>query len=101
VTERCVAEAARSRPGAETIRAEPRDPGAGPVAVAVAVERAERIRSAVADLPARLRRPVLLHFVEGLSYREIARILGVGLGTVSRRIDRAITILRRALGGEP
>ena len=64
-------------------------------------EDARRIRAAVAGLPIGLREPVLLHFVEGLSYRQIAAVLGTGLGTVARRMERALASLQRSLGGEP
>jgi RNA polymerase sigma-70 factor (ECF subfamily) len=101
VAERCVAGVARTGPPAEPLVAEPVDPAGGPVATAVATERSQRLRHALAELRPRLRTPVLLHFVEGLSYREIARTLGVGLGTVARRMERALAVLRRALGGEP
>ena len=100
VTERAAADVARRGivPGCD--RAERVDPGDGPVAVAVACERAQRVREAVDALPGRLRRPVFLHFVEGLTYREIAATLGVGLGTVARRMDRALAALRRDLEDE-
>jgi RNA polymerase sigma-70 factor (ECF subfamily) len=99
---RCAADA--SRHGArETspLLEEPPDPAAGPVAAAVAVERAKALRAALDALPARLREPILLHHVEGLSCREIATALGVGLGTVARRLERARSTLRRRIGGEP
>ena len=76
------------------------DPARGPVETLVAAERTARIRTAVDALPAKLREPVYLHHVEGLPYRAVADMLGVGLGTVSRRIARAHSILRRNLGGE-
>jgi RNA polymerase sigma factor (sigma-70 family) len=101
VAARAAADAARRGIGPEPLRDDPVDRGAGPVAVAVATERARLVREAVSGLPERLRRIVLLHFVEGLRYREIASTLGVGLGTVARRMERALGVLRRNLGGEP
>jgi len=79
----------------EAVSAEP-----GPPEAAAREERARRIRDAVAGLPSRFSEPVLLHFVEGLSYREIAATLGTGLGTVARRMEKALGVLRRTLGGE-
>lgn len=74
------------------------DSARGPVETLVAAERVARIRAAVDALPAKLREPVYLHHVEGLAYRAVADVLGVGLGTVSRRIQRAHSILRHRLG---
>ncbi len=76
------------------------DPRAGPSAAAESAERARQVRAAVEALPRRWREPVYLHFVEGLAYREIATVLGTGLGTVSRRMRRALDTLRARLGEE-
>ena len=76
------------------------DLAAGPVETLLAVERAQRIRSAVAALNPSLRECVLLYFVEGLTYREIATLTGVGLGSVARRIRRGLTVIRTALESE-
>lgn len=70
----------------------------GPVETAVRLERRQVIARAVEALPAKLREPVMLHFVSGLGYREIADVLGVGLGTVSRRMRKALGRLRPQLG---
>ncbi len=101
IAARCAADAARN--GArETspLVEEPVDPSRGPAAVAVATERAQALRLALDALPEKLRAPILLHHVEGLSFREIATVLAVGLGTVSRRMERARAVLRRTLGGD-
>ncbi len=63
------------------------------------VERSRTVRDAVTALPTRQRDVVLLHFVEGLSYREIARVQEIALGTVARRMKRALSALKQALGG--
>jgi RNA polymerase sigma-70 factor (ECF subfamily) len=76
------------------------DDARGPVETLVAAERTAQVRDAVEALPAKLREPVYLHHVEGLPYRAVADVLGVGLATVSRRLSRAHSILRRQLGGE-
>jgi RNA polymerase sigma-70 factor (ECF subfamily) len=80
--------------------AERADTRRGPVETLVAAERSERVRAAVDALSPKLREPVYLHHVEGLAYRAVADVLGVGLGTVSRRIARAHELLRERLGGE-
>jgi RNA polymerase sigma-70 factor (ECF subfamily) len=96
---RCAADA-RGRPEAVDIgRLEPVDPAAGPAEILVAVERSQAVRDAVGALPQRQRDVVLLHFVEGLSYREIARVSRIALGTVARRMERALGSLKQALGG--
>ena len=97
ITLRCVARAAPAP--APPTRERP-DAGPGPVETLVAAERAQRVRGAVARLSARLREPVFLHFVEGLSYRAIAGMTGMGIGSVSRRINRALEILRVRLEDE-
>ncbi len=99
---RCAADTARRIPaGLSPAAAEPVDPGMGPAGAAEAAERARGVRVAVATLPLRLRVPVLLHYAEGLSCREIAAATGAGLGTVSRRLRKALGILRSRLGETP
>ena len=41
---------------------------------------------------------IVLRYLEGLSYNDIAEILGCSLGTVKSRLNRAHAALRRALG---
>ena len=55
------------------------------------------VESALATLPPDFRAAVVLCDVEGLSYEEIAEILGAKLGTVRSRIHRGRALLRRAL----
>jgi len=99
IATRCAIDALPSATVAPSL-ADRADEARGPVETLVAAERAARIRAAVEALPAKLREPVLLHHVEGLPYRAVAELLGVGLATVSRRMIRAHSILRRRLGGE-
>lgn len=47
------------------------------------------INEAIQDLPAELRRAILLREIEGLSYEEIAEIMKCPVGTVRSRIFRA------------
>jgi RNA polymerase sigma-70 factor (ECF subfamily) len=53
----------------------------------------EQLHEALSSLPEQYRRVVLLFDVEGFSYKEIAGILGVPVGTVTSRLHRG----RRAL----
>jgi RNA polymerase sigma-70 factor (ECF subfamily) len=57
----------------------------------------ERIRGALEALPAPLREVVVLREQEGLSYKEIASIAGVPIGTVMSRLARARSRLLRTL----
>ena len=55
------------------------------------------VESALAELPPDFRAAVVLCDVEGLSYEEIAEVLGVKMGTVRSRIHRGRALLRKAL----
>ena len=58
---------------------------------------ADSVRAAIADLSPKLRLPVLLKYIEGLSYEEIAESLGVSMGTVASRLNRGHKALARKL----
>ena len=72
---------------------------AGPAPDAALAERLfdDDVERALASLPPDFRAAVVLCDVEGLSYDEIADILGAKLGTVRSRIHRGRAMLRRAL----
>jgi len=55
------------------------------------------VETALAQLPPDFRAAVVLCDVEGLTYEEIADVLGLKLGTVRSRIHRGRTMLRKAL----
>lgn len=55
------------------------------------------VEEALTALPPEFRAPVLLADVDGLSYDEVADVLGLKLGTVRSRIHRGRARLRRAL----
>lgn len=55
------------------------------------------VEAALAALPPDFRAAVVLCDVEGLSYDEIADVLGVKMGTVRSRIHRGRSMLRKAL----
>ena len=70
-----------------------------PYGVAEQAEREEIVRKALASLPQPFRTVVVLREIEGLSYEEIAEVLGVAAGTVKSRLMRGRELLRRKLNG--
>ena len=58
---------------------------------------ADCVRGAIAELSPKLRLPILLKYIEGLSYDEIADTLGCSIGTVSSRLNRGHKMLARKL----
>jgi RNA polymerase sigma-70 factor (ECF subfamily) len=70
---------------------------AGPDRVLAQKELAERLQSALDQLPFEQRTAVVLREIDGLSYDEIAYSLGLAVGTVKSRLTRARQALRREL----
>ena len=83
----------------------PDDPAAGPEAHAIRRADAQLLRGALEDLPLEFREALVLRELEGLSYKEIAEIAGVPLGTVMSRLSRGRKQLQhlvlRRMGGPP
>jgi RNA polymerase sigma-70 factor (ECF subfamily) len=52
-------------------------------------------------LPAEFRETLVLREIEDLSYREIADVLGVPIGTVMSRLARGRALLQKSLGASP
>jgi RNA polymerase sigma-70 factor (ECF subfamily) len=61
---------------------------------------AETIRRLVAELPDPFREAIVLREINDLSYREIADVVGVPVGTVMSRLARARSMLRKAWTAE-
>lgn len=61
-------------------------------------EMSERVQVAIAELKPKLRWPILLKYVEGMSYEEIGSVLGCSKGTVASRLNRGHKALSRKLG---
>ncbi len=74
------------------------DQGTAPDANAAQVEERERIGRALATLSEPHRAIIMLSDLEGLSYREIAEVLDIPMGTVMSRLHNARRRLREALG---
>lgn len=66
---------------------------------ALAREREYALEAALLELPEKYRHPVILCDVEGLTYDEAAKALGLRLGTLKSRISRGRDELRRRLSG--
>ena len=60
-------------------------------------EIAAVVQRAIAQLKPRFRVPILLRYVEGLSYDEIAEVMGCSKGTVASRLNRGHTELAQRL----
>ena len=60
-------------------------------------EDEQSVRRAVEELPVELREVVVLRELEGMSYKEIAAIAGIPMGTVMSRLARARERLRERL----
>lgn len=58
------------------------------------------IELAMRNLPDRVRQLLVLRELEGLSYRELADLMGIPMGTVMSSLSRAREALRRALDHE-
>lgn len=71
------------------------DPADDPEAALGQRQRSARLDKALAALPAELRECLVLHELEELSYKQVAQITGVPIGTVMSRLWRA----RRTLLG--
>jgi RNA polymerase sigma-70 factor (ECF subfamily) len=57
----------------------------------------DEVKEALENLPETFRLPVLLADVEGFSYREIAEILEIPIGTVMSRLHRGRKAMQKAL----
>ena len=64
-------------------------------------EQAARLAAAVNELPGHLRRVLVLHYLDGLSYAEVAAALNVPVSTVKGRLFKSRARLRRDFAGRP
>jgi RNA polymerase sigma-70 factor, ECF subfamily len=60
-------------------------------------ESQKHVQHALEKLPRDQRMVIVLRYTEGLSYNEIAEILGCSAGTVASRLNRAHKVLERRL----
>ena len=69
-----------------------------PEALALQRQTVENVQRAVNELPADFREVIVLREIEGLSYKEIAAVAGIPIGTVMSRLARARERLLAILG---
>lgn len=72
-----------------------------PEALAIAGDNKERLTRALGTLPPRFREVLVLRELEGCSYKEIAAITAIPIGTVMSALARARQRLGRALTQPP
>ena len=70
-----------------------------PEAQMIQQQTVEQVRRALETLPADFREVLVLRELEGLSYKEIAAVVGIPLGTVMSRLARARERLAGVLAG--
>ena len=61
------------------------------------VEIADSVKAAINELKPKFRLTILLKYIEGLSYEEIAAVMGCSIGTVASRLNRGHKALARRL----
>jgi len=74
---------------AEADTADRPDPSLDPEAQMIQQQTVEQVRHALETLPTDFREVLVLRELEGLSYKEIAALVGIPLGTVMSRLARA------------
>ncbi len=75
----------------------PEEEGATPERALLQHADRELLRAALAALPAAWREVIVLRELEGLSYKEIAQVAGIPIGTVMSRLARARARLQQEL----
>jgi len=60
-------------------------------------EIADTVKEAIGGLKPKMRLPIVLKYIEGFSYEEIAKVLGCSKGTVASRLNRAHKALAKKL----
>lgn len=75
------------------------DGGEDPLGSLARLRDRERLLACVEALPAILREALILRELEGMTYKEIAEVIDVPIGTVMSRLARARDRLQRALRG--
>jgi RNA polymerase sigma-70 factor (ECF subfamily) len=87
--------------GAHDQRSDFADPSRSPEELALAADDGRRVADCLERLPRCFKEAVVLRDLEGLSYEEIADVLGIRVGTVRSRIARGREQLRVLLETSP
>jgi RNA polymerase sigma factor (sigma-70 family) len=96
---------ARNRPKSLVLTAEPEadatetDPSQAPDAALIAAADAASLEAALAELPVLFRETLVMREIDGLTYKDIAEVTGVPIGTVMSRLARARRLMLAALKG--
>jgi RNA polymerase sigma-70 factor, ECF subfamily len=61
------------------------------------LEVAEAVQAAIGELKPKFRLPIILKYIDGLSYDEIASVMGCSKGTVASRLNRGHSQLAKRL----
>ena len=69
-----------------------------PEVLFVTHEQVQRVKTAIERLPVRLREVLVLNAYGELTYAEIAKVVGIPMGTVMSRLSRARTAIRKEVG---
>ena len=73
---------------------------ANPFDDAVRGQLQDRVAAAVAELPSRIRLPLVLAEIAEIPLKDVARVLGLKLGTVKSRVHRARLAIRELLAAD-
>jgi RNA polymerase sigma-70 factor, ECF subfamily len=99
VLARCVDHLRRRRPTVELEETLP-DPAPGPEEATAASDHWSRVQRAIAQVDARCREIIRLHFLDGLAYAELAGRMGHAPATVRVRMFHCMKEIRRLLDHE-
>ena len=79
---------ARDAAALDALDAEPADEGPDPETILLQQRTVARVRDALEQLPVEFREVIVLREIEGLTYKEIAAVVQVPIGTVMSRLSR-------------
>jgi len=92
---------ARDATALEEVSRDPPDVALDPEALLLQQQSVGQVRTALEQLPSEFREVIVLREIEGLSYREIAAVMQVPIGTVMSRLARGRDRLASALRTAP
>jgi len=92
---------ARDATALEDASGDPLDVALDPEALLLQQQSVGQVRTALEQLPSEFREVIVLREIEGLSYREIAAVMQVPIGTVMSRLARGRDRLASALRTAP